>query len=518
MRTSLSKRSLRHLIASAFSATLLTTAACSDKSNDALGQLGVPGAGGPGVVAVTPARVDGPIAGEPVLVSSFFPLSSVGFEQAEFFLGGTASAYVNANTLLSDGRWQIQPQGAADFQTRVVVYRPTSAADFNGTVVVEWLNVSAGFDSAPDWGMLHTELIREGYVWVGVSVQKEGVEALQDGSAAALIPGALIDDRYANLQHPGDAYAYDIYSQVAQALRTNDALLGGLIAQRFLAIGESQSADRLMTYVNAFAPIHALFDGYFIHSRLSGSAPLQGGFFDEVAVDTPEVVTVRTDLATPVIMLQTETDLFVLGSWPSNQPDSEHFRLWEVAGTAHADLYTFLDNRIDVGNNPAVAAVVENANPIPGIIDCPVPVNAGPQHWVAKAALASLNHWVTDGTPPPIAERLNVQGEPPAFVTDEWGNVTGGVRTPYVDAPIAVLSGEGQPQVAFDPDNRNFCFLSGTTKLFDAATLGRLYNSNADYIEAVNASADSTVAQGFLLEADAALIKTHAANSDIFAP
>tara|TARA_R110000823_G_scaffold47903_7_gene121805 strand:- start:8965 stop:10488 length:1524 start_codon:yes stop_codon:yes gene_type:complete len=495
---------------------------CSDGSDDPRSTLGVPGAGNPAVVSVPGAALEGPVPGEPVIVSTFFSLASLGYQRAEYFAAGTANAYVNRNEFKPDGRWQVQASDAADYKTRIVVMRPSDPADFNGSVVVEWLNVSAGFDSAPDWGMLHTELIRQGYAWVGVSAQKEGVDALNDGSAAALIPGAdAMRYTAGGLLHPGDAYSYDIYSQIAQTLRNppaNTRPLGDLQVERLIAAGESQSADRMMTYVNAFAPLHALFDGYFVHSRLSGSAALQGGLFEEDVVGTPDVVRVRDDLGVPVMMLQTETDLFVLGSWPSNQPDNDQFRLWEVAGTAHADLYTFLDNRFDVGTDPSVAAVVENANPIPGIIECPVAVNAGPQHWVAKAAIAALNRWIVDGTPPPMAERLAVSGEPPAFELDALGNVLGGVRTPYVEAPIAVLSGEGQPQDPFNPEDRNFCFLSGTTQLFDAATLASLYASNADYISAVAASADDAVSKGFLLEEDAALIKTHAENSDIFAP
>ena len=89
----------------------------------------------------------------------------------------------------------------------------------------------------------------------------------------------------------------------------------------------------------------------------------------------------------------------------------------------------------------------------------------------------------------------------------------GGIRTPYVDVPIATLSGEGQPR-----EGAGFCFLSGTTFLFDAATLGSLYADNAEYIEAVISSADDAVSKGFLIPEDAALIKTYAKNSDIFAP
>ena len=45
-------------------------------------------------------------------------------------------------------------------------------------------------------------------------------------------------------------------------------------------------------------------------------------------------------------------------------------------------------------------------------------------------------------------------------------------------------------------DDIDFCFLSGTTKLLDAATLGSLYADNAAYIEAVNTATDDAVEQG----------------------
>ncbi|MCB1706383.1 MAG: hypothetical protein KDI17_16070 [Halioglobus sp.] len=491
--------------------------ACSDNSTgsvptSAVSTLGVPGAGNVATVAVPAATVTGPVTGKPVLVSTFFSLAALGYEQAEYYVSGTASSYTNVNEFAPDGQWQVQASEQAAYKTRIVVNRPIDPEEFNGSVVVEWLNVSAGFDSAPDWGMLHTELIRQGYAWVGVTAQKVGVESLLDGSAAALAGGD--PNRYTDLHHPGDSYAFDIYSQIAQALRAPEAVapLGDLTALRLIAAGESQSAHYMMTYVNAFAPLHALYDAYFIHSRLAGSASLGGGFLDDSA-SVPETVRVREDLGTPVMMLQTETDLFVLGSYPSRQEDSANFRLWEVAGTAHADLYTFLDNRLDTGTNPKVAAVIENATPIPGVIDCAKPVNAGPQHFVANAAIRALDTWLVEGSAPTMAARLEVAGTPEAFVLDALGNVQGGIRTPYVDVPIATLSGEGQPR-----DQAGFCFLSGTTALFDAATLGSLYTDNADYIDAVTKSADDAVSKGFLIPEDAALIKAYAQGSDIFAP
>jgi hypothetical protein len=523
---------------------------CSDSSNNSNSNqnnqnstLGVPRADngnvvavpaasieGPNVVAVPAAFIEGPIAGPPTLVGTFINLLSLDYTvETEYLVSGTANAYVNVNELGSDGKWQVQASEQGDYKTRLVVIRPTDPATFNGTVVVEWLNVSAGFDSPPDWLAAHTELIRSGFAWIGVSAQKDGVDALLDGSACAINPTCLNGDRYDDLglSHPGDNFSYDIYSQIAQALRTpGDASpLGNLEALRFIAAGESQSAGRMMTYVNAFAPMHALFDGYFIHSRTAGSAPLQGSFTDaEASVPTPEVVRVRDDLGVPSLMLQTETDLFILGSYPSNQADSNNFRLWEVAGTAHADLYTFLDSRFDLGTDPVIAAIVENLTPVPGIIECTIPVNAGPQHFIVNAAFRALNTWIVDGTAPAKADRLEVAGDPPAFVKDDLGNTKGGIRTSYVDAPIAVLEGEGQPQPDFSEvteinlDEIDFCFLSGTTQLFDTATLASLYADNDAYIDAVNSTTDDAVSKGFLLTEDAQLMKDYAASTNIFAP
>ena len=73
--------------------------------------------------------------------------------------------------------------------------------------------------------------------------------------------------------------------------------------------------------------------------------------------------------------------------------------------------------------------------------------------------------------------------------------------------------------IDLDPDapGLNFCFLSGTTDLFDAATLSSLYTDNADYIDSLNEATDDAVAKGFLRPADAQLIKDYAASSNIFA-
>lgn len=457
---------------------------------------------------------EGYVPGIPWLLgSTVIKLNPFGYEKAEYFIKGTASSYISTEPLTEDGKWNVEVDDQADFKTRIVVYRPKDPAKFNGTVIVEWFNVSGGTEASSEWIMAHTELLRSGYAWIGVSAQKAGI----DGAGVTILPISLSlkkinPNRYGTLLHPGDKYAYDIFSQVGRAITQpqNFNPLGALQAERFIASGESQSADFLLTYVNAIAPRERIFDAYYIHSRIHGSAPLQPDpESTDLGFETRDTVLVRDDLDVPVLMLQTESDTTVLGAYQDTQPDTDMFRVWEVAGTAHADRYVGNLGLTDKGDNPNVAAVVENHYAVPVIKRCGKPVNSGPQHFVVKASIAALDNWLRTGVAPTPAERFVFDDETKTLVRDQFGNVMGGIRTPYVDVPIATLSGEGQ-----DSDDI-FCSIYGTTKLFDETTLTEMYSDHDAYVSAVNASVGEAVANGFLLEADGELIKIQAQQSNI---
>src|SRR5262249_19541752 len=157
-----------------------------------------------------------------------------GYVEEEFFLEGTARAFEPTGPLAEDGRWSVQTSTTAPYRTRVLVRRPKDPSKFKGVVQVEWLNVSGGLDAAPDWGLGHADLLRGGFVWVGVSAQGVGIKNLREGRP----------DRYGTLDHPGDAYSYDIYSQAAEAVRRPNGtnVLGRKYrVKRMIADGESQS-------------------------------------------------------------------------------------------------------------------------------------------------------------------------------------------------------------------------------------------------------------------------------------
>ncbi len=187
--------------------------------------------------------------------------------EEEFFLAGTAHSFALDGERSEDGRWTATPAATAPFKTRMLVRRPAEASRFNGTVHVEWLNVSGNTDAGPDWSYLHREIVRRGAAWVGVSAQKVGI----DGGGLPFVPDAslkkLNPDRYGSLLHPGDAFSYDMFTQAARGLAGNGGPLASLRPERLLAIGESQSAAFLVTYINAIDPLERLFDGYFVHGR-----------------------------------------------------------------------------------------------------------------------------------------------------------------------------------------------------------------------------------------------------------
>jgi hypothetical protein len=412
----------------------------------------------------TPTLSTPTVAGNGIqtLLADLSQLPQYGYVQQEYFMAGTARAYNTNGPVGANGQWSITKASSAAYKTRLIVRRPQNPANFNGTVVVEWLNVTAGVDSSPDWNYGRTELMREGFAWVGVSAQAVGTNALVTGDPA----------RYGTLVHPGDPYSYDIFSQAAQALvRPQGASpLGGATPRWLIADGESQSASRMTTYVNAFAAHDHAYDAYMIHSRSAGAAALNT---TGAGSTLPNPTFIRTDIPTPVMVLESETD--VPRYFPARQPDSDHYRGWEVAGTAHVDKY-------DLG---AIADA----------LGCGAPVNDGPHHFVFHRALHDLQRWMrTPWRPPASSPRMTVDAQG-VLARDPLGNVLGGIRTPELDVPLATYTGVGTGPL--------FCVLAGTSTHFSTAQLTSLYGNRSEYLRRYLIAEGRALDQRFLLAVDA---------------
>jgi hypothetical protein len=307
-----------------------------------------------------------------------------------------------------------------------------------------------------------------------------------------------------------------MFSQAGQAIRGNAALmLEGLTPRKLVAVGESQSAGRLVTYINAIQPRDHAYDGYLVHSRGATGAPLQ-----QIAPGVPAPATpndavlpgtlLRDDLDVPVFLFQTETDI-AFSKVSVRQSDTNLFRSWEVAGSSHFDWYGLDIGPNDTGNGQgAVLNLAAELNPptVTSAGTCNLPINTGGTHWVLDAAMYWTNQWVTNGTLPPGGEPLQVSSLSPfAFAKDANGNTLGGVRSPQVDAPVAAFGGIGNTPA--------FCVLFGTTVPLSQVRIAALYNTHGGFVSQWAHAAQNGVNAGFLVAADAEELIQSAGTSSV---
>lgn len=423
--------------------------------------------------------------------ASVIDLAKQGYVEEEFFLAGTARTYDIPRDQMSNAA----PADATHpFKTRIVVRRPSTPARFNGAVVVEWTNVSEGFDNEVEWFHSGEHFVRSGYAWVGVSAQNVGVNALKQ----------RMGDRYSSLDVTdngtvtGDGLSYDIFAAAGQAVRGKSGLsvLGGLKAERVIASGHSQSAGRLATYFNAIHPLTPVYDAVLLHGG--------GG-------------KMRTDLNVKIWKLLSETD--VIGQVAVRQPDSDKFRTWEVAGVSHLD-YTHAMQLVKLGlrsketmlptPGPGPARGNQTSGPFNGCNH--PPLSRVPGEYVQNALYDHMVRWLKDGTPPPTAPPIELVTEngKPTIDRDSFGNALGGIRLAEHAVPVAVNSGENT--------GTGFCFLTGWHEDFDKQRLGMLYSSHQSYVSDVKAATDRNLKAGYIVKADALKSVANAEQSNVGRP
>jgi len=401
------------------------------------------------------------------------------YVEEEFFIEGTANVYdtptLATGTIVSSGH---------PYKTRIVVRRPHQPTRFNGTVILEWQNVTAGYDIDASWiGGNAEHFMREGYVWVGVSAQRVGVHqpgtGLRDwspvryGTLDVTDGGTILDD----------ALSYDIFSQAGQAIANPVGVdpLAGLQPELILASGASQSASRLTIYYNSIHPLAGLFDGFFL---------LVGGS------------SVRTDLGVPVFKVQSETEAtFAALGLGSFQADSDIHRTWQVAGAAHADR-TFLDNVVANATRDSIPTTP------PGLCTFPEGSELRFYH-VVSAAHDHMVRWMRDGTPPPTAPRIEtVSPTPPTTIArDALGLAKGGIRIADIAVPTALNTGSNS--------GPSFCILFGTHVPFDAATVDALYPNHGSYVSRIAEVVEGNLGAGYITSGAAQVTRRDAARSSV---
>jgi hypothetical protein len=411
-------------------------------------------------------------------------LGSAKYTEREFYAKGKANRYRGAlpNTLetakIIDGDWP--------YQTRVLVRTP-EASRFNGTLVVEWTNVTAGQDVDFAFAESYEYFLREGYAVAVVSAQKVGVDRLKTWSpkrygtlsvdAGNVDPqgGGNIDDCRDQPTCPGDVLSWDILTQVSKALKDNAGArppLPGLKVERVIALGQSQSASRLTIYYNTIQPIYKFFDG-FVLLDLAGQ--------------------LRPDQSVPAISVNSEVTAAAM--FPPTTT-SKFTRVWAVPGASHASLYgagyvdamLVRDKSFPGPNGPmSFTQVVEsqncNLNPLFSTVD---------HGLVLNAALDAVNKWIKTGTEAAPSRQIQRDASG-AVIRNADGMAQGGIQIAQFAAPTAHISMNGTAL---------FCVLSGHHRDFTAAELKTRYGTHENYVAQVRSVMQKARQDGYILPFD----------------
>lgn len=403
-------------------------------------------------------------------------LAAVSYVEEEYFYEGTASQFdtpAGADGTLKDSGHK--------YKTRLIVRRPIDPKKFNGTVLAEWQNVTAGYDLDAHWESTFEQIVRGGYAWVGISAQRVGVQQEPNGLKL------YSPTRYASLDVTdggaitNDGLSYDIFAQGMQAVKHPQGVspLGPLKAQHVIAIGASQSAARLGIYINS------------LHKQLGGPVDAYLVFIGGAKI--------RDDIPVPVMKILSETD--AIGQVPSRQPDTAKFVEWEVTGASHAGRHLALNS----GSLNRRDSIVREA-PV-----CTYPMwPRTPIDNVLGASYDLIDKWIKTGIAPPSAPKAEVEsheGQLPArpgeaartgtvydYKRDERGNALGGIRLAEFAVPTSLSTR--------DNSGNTFCRLYGRYEPFPDEVINQLYPTHASYVEQVKKVTEANVKAGYIQAAD----------------
>jgi len=426
-------------------------------------------------------------------------LSADDYVEREYLVSGLANIYDYVDAAARSSEVEVT---AADrpYTTRILLRRPRTSQAFNGTVYLEVLNPTFGYDVDLIWTFTFRSIIDAGAAYVGVTSKPVAAEFLRDDWGSRLGNDPLPrrnNSRYASLNFPLIGQVWDILSQVGALLKSDaveDNPLASFRVQRIIMVGFSQSAGYEKTYVNSFhnnarmpggKPV---YDGYYISGGTFGSKrvnPQNVNRPNHLAGDPRTLL--LNPLTVPVFRFQTQSEMLPFSNADTvrqTEVDDPLIRTYELVGAPHLDL----DN--DEFGGPFLLRDL-GIRDLHGPCKSPFsPIRNGP---VQSALLRALEMWIRDGMAPPASRIIQIGRDKNGrriVEVDDNGNALGGVRHPMVEVPRGTYLAHNAPTP---------CFLTGAFVEFAAPRLHALYPSSAFYMKQVRRALRQAIYERFLL-------------------
>lgn len=407
-------------------------------------------------------------------------LSEYGYAEEEYFISGKANLY---NNLEGDELDELKDtldvvETNIPYKTRILVRYPQNKAEFNGRVYVDLLNMTAGYDNEDLWRRSY-EYLMDGSAYVGLTYHSTGINSLKKWDS----------ERYASLVWPENGLndkgemtykngiTWDVISQLGTLLKSDNAknILGGNVPEQVFLTGQSSSGFYLNTYLNCIYPYAKealnngpIYDGYV--TIVGGSIGVPVCNTDDYTVGA---ITGRGFAETdePFVAILSEYEVSnqsspYFGAY-KRTPDSDTFRLYEVAGTPHYDPTSpVLPNAKEItraGGTP------KNFQYEEGIYETDLNLDE-----IVTGALDNIANWQKKGT------AFKMPSGQSAWLIkierDDFGNTIGGLRHPKIDVPLATYTAKATNAT----NNGKNDSQTGTMVYLTWGDLVKLYGEGAD--------------------------------------
>ena len=416
-------------------------------------------------------------------------LAAFGYVEEEFLVTGKANVY------------QQDPGGAVvvktpdmDYTTRILVRRPADPDQFSGTVQVETSHPLYGIDFV--WSRITDYVLANGDALVSIATRRSTGPG---GSSAIEAMKGFDPVRYGPLNFTEDGLNWDIIGQVGRLLKTRipDNPLQGYDVERLYAQGWSGGGALLLIYISdgfhervRMPDGGPIFDGYLVgepsgYPRINATAP---------AIPDSDPRQKVQPIDVPTISLHTRPQRSDRRRPDGDRP-SDRYRVYEVAGAAH--------------NNIRLPRITNQPDDVFSGSRCVHEVSRFPMHHFFKSTLARLDAWAARSVTPPPSQRIAFNSDGTA-VLDEHGNPVGGVRSSYLDVPIARYFANAPAS------GGGACRLDGAQEHFSPGELALLYENHDGYVREVVRRVSELEQDGWLLPADARELRMEAARFDGF--
>jgi len=428
-----------------------------------------------------PAAVTNPPAGKGVAhAATGVDLAPLGYVEEEYLVSGEANVYA-----YNSAGAVVVKTANVDYTTRILVRRPTNPKRFSGTVRVETMHPQYGADFV--WPRVVDYVVARGDAMVSISMRRgeaSGIESMQRFDPV----------RYASINFKEDGLNWDVIAQVGRLLKSRTAAnpLNGYGVTRLTAQGWSGGGALLLIFIS---------DGFHDRWRMPDGRPIFDAYFVGEPSGYPRINSTaqavpNTDprqkvrpIDVPAISLHTRPQEPYRRRPDGNRP-GDRYRVYEVAGASH--------------NNRRLPIIYKQPPGGLGKGGCVAELSWFPLHHYFKMTLARLDAWTLRRVAPPPSQRMQLKPDGTPML-DANGNPVGGVRSTYLDVPIAryfTNSGSGAS-----------CNQDGAQEAIPVDKLIARYRNHGGYVGSVNRRATELERAGWLLPADAREVRMEAARA-----